>query len=79
MHRNNNQYKIGDEIMFNRKKNSKHTLKSMVLSLITQINDNSTVRFQKVIINDAANICRINHSSTKTYQQMIKCLKIRDY
>ena len=27
--------------------------------LITQINDNGTVRFQKGIINDATNICRI--------------------
>ena len=32
---------------------------------ITQINDNGTVRFQKGIINDATNIRRINHSSTK--------------
>ena len=59
MRRNNNQYKIGDKIMFNRKKNSKQTLKSMVLSLITQINDNGTVRFQKGIINDSTNIFRI--------------------
>ena len=32
---------------------------------ITQINDNGTVFFQKGIINDAINIFRINHSSTK--------------
>ena len=38
--------------------------------LILQINDNTTVRFQKVIINDATNIRRINHSLTKTYQHL---------
>ena len=59
MHRNNNQYKIGDKILVKKKKNSKHKLKFMGLTLITQINENGTVRFQKLIINDAANIRRI--------------------
>ena len=49
MQRNNHQYKVGEKILVKRKKNSKHE----------QINDNSTVRFQKGIINDATNICRI--------------------
>ena len=42
----------------------------MDLFLITQVNNNGTVRFQKGIINDATNIFRINHSSTKTYQHL---------
>ena len=53
---NNHQYKIGDKIIFKRKKNSKHELEFMGLFLIAQINDNGTVCFQKVIINDATNI-----------------------
>ena len=34
-------------------------------SPITKINDNVTVRFQKRIINDATNFCRINNYLTK--------------
>ena len=59
MRRNNHQYKIGDKILVKRKKNSKHELEFMVPFPITQINDNGTVRFQKGIINDVVNICRI--------------------
>ena len=62
---NNHQYKVGDKIIFKRKKNSKHELEFMAPFHIIQINDNVTVRFQKGIIDDATNICRINHSSTK--------------
>ena len=59
MRRNNRQYKVGDKILVKRKKNSKHKLEFMGPFPITQINDNSTVRFQKGIINDATNIIRI--------------------
>ena len=59
MCRNNHQYKVGDKILVNRKKNSNHKIEFMVPFLITQINDNFTVRIQKGIINDITNICRI--------------------
>ena len=39
---------------------------------ITQINNNVTFRFQKGIINDATNIHRINHSSTKQQKSFHK-------
>ena len=61
MRRNNHQYKVGDKILVKRKKISKHELEFMGPFPITQINDNGTVRFQKVIINDATNIHIINH------------------
>ena len=56
---NKHQYKVGENILVKRKKNSKHKLEFMVPFPITQINDNGTVRFQKGIINDAVNIRRI--------------------
>ena len=59
MRRDNHQYKVGEKILVKRKKISKHELEFMGLFPITQINDNGTVRFQKVIINDATNIFRI--------------------
>ena len=59
MRRNNHQYKVGDKILVKRRKNSKHELEFMGPLSITQINDNGTVHFQKGIINDAVNICRI--------------------
>ena len=59
MRRDNHQYKVGEKILVNCKKNSNQELEFMGLFLITQINDNGTVRFQKGIINDATNICRI--------------------
>ena len=59
MRRNNHQYKIGDKVLVKRKKNSKHELEFMGPFPITQINDNGTVPFQKGIVNDATNICRI--------------------
>ena len=59
MRRNNHQYKVGDKILVKHRKNSKHELEFMGPLPITQINDNGTVRFQKGIINDATNICRI--------------------
>ena len=59
MRRNNHQYKVGDTILFKRKKNCKHALEFMGPSPITQIYDNITVCFQKGIINDATNIHRI--------------------
>ena len=57
--RNNHQYKVGDKILANRKKNSKHKLEFMGPFPITQINDNVAVHFQKVIINNATNFRRI--------------------
>ena len=59
MRRNNHQYKVGDKILVNRKKNSKHELEFMVPFLVKKINDSGTVRFQKGVINDATNIRRI--------------------
>ena len=59
MCRNNHQYKVGEKIPVKRKKDSKHELEFMVPFPITQITDNGTVCFQKRIINDATNICRI--------------------
>ena len=59
MRRNNHQYKVGNKILVKRKKKYKHKLEFMGPFLITQINDNGRVCFQKVIINDATNICRI--------------------
>ena len=56
MHRNNHQYKVGDKILVKRKKNSKHELEFMGQFPITQINDNGTVHFQKLIITDVTNI-----------------------
>ena len=67
MCRNNYQYKVSDKILVKRKKQFKHKLEFMVPLLITQIKYIGTVSFQKVIINYDINICRINHSSTKTY------------
>ena len=58
MRHNNHQYKVDDKILVKRKKKSKHELEFMGPFLLLQINDNGTVRFQKVIINDATNICR---------------------
>ena len=59
MRRNNHQYKVGDKILVNFKNNSTHKLEFMGPLPITQINENGTVRFQKVIINYSINICRI--------------------
>ena len=58
MRRNNHQNKVGDKILVKRKKISKHELELMLPFPITQINDNDTVRFHKVIINDASNILK---------------------
>ena len=59
MRRNNHQYKLGEKILVKHKKNSNHELEVMGPFLNTQINDNVTVHFQKVIINDATNIRKI--------------------
>ena len=63
MHHNNHQYKVGDKILVKRKENSRHGLELMGPLLVTLINDNGTVRFQKGIINDATNIRRIKKFS----------------
>ena len=47
MRRNNHQKKVGEKNLFKHKKNSKHKLEFMGLFLITQINDNGAVCFQK--------------------------------
>ena len=59
MRRNNHQYKVGDKVLVKCKIKSEHELELMGPFLITQINDNGTVCFQKGIINDATNILRI--------------------
>ena len=59
MYRNNHQYKFGDKILVKCRKNSKHELEFIGPLLVTQINDNENVIFQKVIINDVTNIHRI--------------------
>ena len=69
MCRNNHQYKVGDKIIVKRKKNPKHDLEFTGTFLITQINDNVTVRSQKVIINDSNNICKIKPFFNKTRKQ----------
>ena len=69
MRRNNNQHKVCDKILVKRKQISKKELEFMGTLLITKINDNGTGRVRKGIINDATNICRINHCWTKTYYQ----------
>ena len=59
MRHNKHQNKVGDKILVKRTKNSKHELDFMGPFLITQMDDNGTVHFQKGIINDATNIFRI--------------------
>ena len=59
MHQNYHQYKVGDTIIVKRNKNSKHKLEFLGPFPITQINDNDTVHFQKVINSYATNIFRI--------------------
>ena len=56
---NNHQYRVGEIILVKRKENYKHEIEFMGLSLIKQINENSTVSLQKGIINDVTNILRI--------------------
>ena len=56
---NYHQYKVGDKILVNHKKNYKHKLEFVGPFPITQIDNNGTVRFQKGIINGATNIHRI--------------------
>ena len=46
MHRNNHQYKVGEKNLVKQKKKSKRKLEFMGPFLITQMNDNGTVRFQ---------------------------------
>ena len=58
MRRNNHQYKVGDIIIVRENKYSKQKLEFTVPFLIKKINDNGTVCFQKLIINDAINIRR---------------------
>ena len=59
MRRNNHQYKVVDKILFKCRKNSNHKLEFIGPFLNKKINDNGTVRFQKLIINYATNIRRI--------------------
>ena len=56
MRRNNHKYRVGDKVLRKRKKNSKNELEFLGPFLITQLNDNGTVCFQKGNINDATNI-----------------------
>ena len=57
--RRDHQYSLGDKILIKARKHSKHELEFEGPYEITQVNDNGTVRFQKGIINDVTNICRI--------------------
>ena len=59
MRRNNHQYKVGDKILVKHRKNSKHELEFMGPFLMTKIDNDGTVCFQKGIINVANNIFRI--------------------
>ena len=56
---NNHQYKVCENILVKRRKNSKHEVEFIGPFLIMKINDDVTVLFQKGVINDATNICRI--------------------
>ena len=59
MRRNNHQYKVGDKVLVNRKKNSKHELEFVGAFPIMQINGNGIFCFHKGIIKNTTNICRI--------------------
>ena len=59
MNHHNKRKNMHHNFLFKHKKNSKHEIEFMGPFLMTQINDNGTVRFQKGIINDATNIRRI--------------------
>jgi hypothetical protein len=50
--RKDHQYNIGDEILFRRKKKSKHELEYEGPYPLTAINANGTVQFQKGVVND---------------------------
>jgi hypothetical protein len=52
-------HSVGDKTLVKARNNSKHKLEYDGPCEITQVNDNGTVRFQKGIVNDVANICRI--------------------
>ena len=69
MRRNNHQYRVSDKILVKRKKNTKQELEFMGPFPITQINDNGTVRFQRVIIYDAT-----NSYTTMTYRVSLQRL-----
>jgi transposase InsO family protein len=57
--RNSHKYRAGDRVLLKRKKQSKHEHEYEGPYILTQINDNGTVRFQKGIVNDVVNIRRI--------------------
>ena len=58
-HRRVHNYVIDNTILIRRKKKSKHEKEYEGPYTITQVNDNGTVRFQKEIVNNVTNICRI--------------------
>jgi hypothetical protein len=53
------EYRVGDQILTKRKKQSKHEQEYEGPYPITQVNDNGTIRYQKGIVNDTINIRRI--------------------
>ena len=55
----NHQYSVGGQVLLKTRKSSKHELEYEVPYVITQVNDNGTIRFQKGIVNDVVNIRRI--------------------
>ena len=57
--RRDHQYRVGHQVLIKARKNSKHELEYEGPYVITQVNDNGTIRFQKGIVNDVVNIRRI--------------------
>jgi hypothetical protein len=57
--RRDHAYSVGDKTLVKARKKSKHELEYEGPYIITQSNDNGTVRFQKGIVNDVVNIRRI--------------------
>ena len=55
----NHQYKVGDQVLIKARKNTKHDQEYKGPYPLTKVNRNGTVKFQKGIINDVVNICRI--------------------
>jgi hypothetical protein len=55
----NHHYQIGDKILLQQKKHSKHEQEYKGPFKLTAMNDNGTVRFQKGIVNNVVNIRHI--------------------
>ena len=53
------QYKVGDQVLIRARKESKHDEEYEGPYLLTKVNNNGTVKFQKGRVNDVINIRRI--------------------